>query len=107
MKILLMKNYLILFLLATVLFSSCSDQYPENSSPDKNKANKGINFTESEKAVLASVLNDYHTISLDEAQKTAQDAMDFLISQNPSSLKSCRLKQRLWRFRLLKSKTQI
>lgn len=96
-----MKNYLILFLLATVLFSSCSDQYPENSSPDKNKANKGIDFTESEKAVLASVLNDYHTISLDEAQKTAQDAMDFLISQNPSSLKSLQAKAKIMEIQVI------
>lgn len=74
-----MKKILILLVIVGGLFS-CLDQDTFNGH-DSNKA-KNSNFTDYEKAILAKVFNDRHTMSVEDAQKRAEDAMAFLFTNN-------------------------
>lgn len=94
-KKLIMRKFLFLLpMIVVIIISSCSNEDTINNSIPPNKKNL-TEFTEEEKAILANVLNEHHTISIDDAQKKAEEAMTFLISQHTNSVRSSSKKSRV------------
>lgn len=77
-----------------IFISSCSNEDSINSPASSDK--KGTSeFTEAEKAILANVLNEHHTISINDAQNKAEEAMEFLTNQNTYFVRSSSVKPKI------------